>query len=134
LRNDLDGLKRALRHNANANIRHRCARARVRLCARVIAVLSDGAIPLHTAAWKGHIEIVNALVDITYNIDATVRNRVAETNTHTYMHGRAQMIDGTTALQCAVDQGHGDIARVLLRRGCDLCEGDHRTNTRTVPI
>jgi len=57
--------------------------------------------PLHVAAWRGHGEVVELLVDKGANLDAQDKL-------------------GWTALQRAADNGHGEVVKLLVEKGANL--------------
>ncbi|KAL7794033.1 WD40-repeat-containing domain protein [Trichoderma afarasin] len=61
----------------------------------------DGWMPLHTAASKGHVDIIRLLLDMG-GVDAESKNDY-----------------GWTALQLATERGYGDVARPLLRESAN---------------
>jgi ankyrin repeat protein len=65
---------------------------------------TDGSTPLHCASWKGHVEVVEALLDAG-----------ADINDHN-QNGHW----GTTALHAAAHGNQKKVAEVLIRRGADL--------------
>ena len=64
----------------------------------------DGSTPLHCAAWKGHIEIVELLLDASAEIDAH------NNNTHW----------GTTPLHAASHGKRTAVAKLLIQRGAAI--------------
>jgi ankyrin repeat protein len=65
---------------------------------------ADGSTPLHCAAWKGHSEVVTALLDLGADVNA--RNR----NGHW----------GDTPLHAAAHGNNAPVARLLIARGADV--------------
>lgn len=65
---------------------------------------SDGSTPLHCAAWKGHVEAVQALLDA--GADINDHNQ----NSHW----------GTTPLHAAAHGNQKKVAELLVSRGADL--------------
>ena len=70
----------------------------------LIARDSDGSNPLHCAAWKGHVEVVEALLDAGAEINAHNENG----------HW------GTTPLHAAAHGNQRAVAELLIKRGADL--------------
>ena len=68
----------------------------------------DGSTPLHCATWKGHVEVVIAL--LAAGSDANARNR----NEHW----------GTTPLHAAAHANQAAIAQLLIDHGADLAAQD----------
>lgn len=64
----------------------------------------DGSTPLHCAVWKGHAEVVNALLDAGADIHAHNQND----------HW------GTTPLHAAAHANHGPIVKRLIEHGADV--------------
>jgi ankyrin repeat protein len=64
----------------------------------------DGSTPLHCAAWKGHVAVVEVLLDAGANIN--------DVNTNTHW--------GTTPLHAAAHGNQKDVAAVLIARGANL--------------
>lgn len=71
------------------------------------AGISDGATPLHAAAWKGHAEVIGILLESG-----------ASTN--------SRKDEGATPIFQPAQMGNADTCEVLLRAGADanLCRGD----------
>jgi ankyrin repeat protein len=65
---------------------------------------SDGSTPLHCAAWKGHVEVVRALLDA--GADMNDHNQ----NDHW----------GTTALHAAAHGNQKEVVALLIDRGANL--------------
>jgi ankyrin repeat protein len=65
---------------------------------------TDGSTPLHCASWKGHIEVVNVLLDLGAEVNA--RNQ----NDHW----------GDTPLHAAAHGNQRAVAEALIGRGADL--------------
>ena len=63
--------------------------------------LSNGGLPLHSAAWKGSVECIEIL--LARNVDINARNNY-----------------GRTSLHWAAEQGHFDAVVVLLRHGARI--------------
>ena len=63
--------------------------------------LSNGGIPMHSAAWKGSVECIEIL--LARNVDINARNNY-----------------GRTPLHWAAEQGHVDAVDVLLRHGARI--------------
>ena len=65
---------------------------------------SDGSTPLHCAAWKGHVEVAQALLDAGAHIDDHNMNE----------HW------GTTPLHAAAHGNQAKVAELLIARGADV--------------
>src|SRR3954464_11782669 len=65
---------------------------------------SDGSTPLHCAAWKGHVQVVEALLDAGADIN--------DHNENSHW--------GTTPLHAAAHGNQKKVAELLLARGADL--------------
>jgi WD40 repeat protein len=76
----------------------------------------DGWVPLHTAANKGHVDIVELLIDV-----GKVRVGFKDKN-------------GQTALQLAAEKGHQDIIHLLLKKGAVVsqCQQTFKGHTSAV--
>lgn len=70
----------------------------------VHAIDPDGSTPLHRAAWKGYVEIVELLIDAGADIDAH------NNNTHW----------GTTPLHAASHGKRTAVAKLLVERGAQI--------------
>ena len=64
----------------------------------------DGSTPLHCASWKGHAEVVKALLDAGADINAKSQNDHY----------------GDTALHAAAHGNQKDVVKVLIERGANL--------------
>jgi ankyrin repeat protein len=64
----------------------------------------DGSTPLHCASWKGHAEVVKALLDAGADINAKSQNDHY----------------GDTALHAAAHGNQKDVVKVLIERGASL--------------
>src|SRR5215471_1350523 len=73
----------------------------------------DDSTPLHCAVWKGHLAVVNALLEAGADVNAVNQND----------HW------GNTPLHAAAHANHAAIAEVLIQRGANLDARD--TNGRT---
>jgi|SRR5215471_5098375 len=73
----------------------------------------DGSTPLHCAVWKGHPEMVEALINAGADVNA--RNE----NDHW----------GTTPLHAAAHANQAGIAQLLIDRGADLNAKDREGRT-----
>jgi len=74
---------------------------------------TDGSTPLHCAAWKGHVEVVVALLNAGADVNAT------NTNEHW----------GTTPLHAAAHANNTEIVRLLIARGADVNPADMHGKT-----
>ncbi|KAJ1466213.1 ankyrin repeat-containing domain protein, partial [Baffinella frigidus] len=68
--------------------------------------------PLHRAAWNGHEEVVQALIQHGAWVSA-----------------RARRYNGVTPLHLAVSQGHENVARLLIQSGCTIYDEDDQGET-----
>ena len=65
---------------------------------------TDDSTPLHCAAWKGHVEVVKALLDAGADINAKSRNdHYGDTPLHAASHGNQK-----------------EVVKVLIERGANL--------------
>lgn len=79
----------------------------------VNALDSDGSTPLHCATWKGHLIIVEALLEAGANVNAVNQNE----------HW------GTTPLHAAAHANQAAIAKMLLDNGADAKATDMEGRT-----
>lgn len=79
----------------------------------VNALDSDGSTPLHCATWKGHLIIVEALLEAGANVNAVNQNE----------HW------GTTPLHAAAHANQAAIAKMLLDHGADAKATDMEGRT-----
>ncbi len=102
--------------------------------ASINSVDEDGATPLHVAAWHGHWEPIEILIDNGADIDALEENGRSPLHLAVYnekmevirllLENEADPdikdIEGNTALHWMVEEGNSEIVRLLIEYGADV--------------
>jgi hypothetical protein len=111
----------------------------------VDASADDGMTPLFAAAWAGHVDVLQALIDSGADVDRAVEGAAPLYGAARHgqlcvlvalLDGGAQVdginAGGETSLLAAAERGHWDVARALLAFGADPNLGiDHGGGRRT---
>jgi len=100
--------------------------------------LAGGETPLMAALYRGHLDVVNALIELGAPLDvfaAAATGRLAELRGEIGRPGavNAFAYDGWTPLHLAAFFGHLDAARALIEAGAN-CDAASRNGMRNTPL